>query len=111
MQRPWLCLLLLTASLWSIAGGQLDSPGQGEDPIKSCFCQLEGVLEDCPCQAATVDAFNQNIHQQLSPLLHHPYFRYFQVYARFLVLVFNATYSRWTFRGHAATGLGMTASA
>lgn len=79
MQRPWLCILLLTAFWLSIAGGQLGSPGQKEDPIKSCFCQLEGVLEDCPCEAAAVDAFNQNIHQQLSPLLNHPYFRYFQV--------------------------------
>jgi len=79
MQRPWFCVLLLTASWLSIAGGQFGSAGQEEDPINSCFCQLEGVLEDCPCEAATVDAFNQNIHQQLSSLLHHPYFRYFQV--------------------------------
>jgi len=79
MQRTLLCLFLLTAFWLSIAGGQLGSPGQKEDPVKSCFCQLEGVLEDCPCEAATVDAFNQNIHQQLAPLLHHPYFRYFQV--------------------------------
>ena len=79
MQSPWFCLLLMTASLLSIAGGQLDPAGQEEDPIKSCFCQLEGVLEDCPCEAAKVDAFNQDIQQQLSPLLHQPYFRYFQV--------------------------------
>jgi len=79
MQRTLLCLFLLTAFWLSIAGGQLGSPGQKEDPVKSCFCQLEGVLEDCPCEAATVDAFNKNIHKQLSPLLHHPYFRYFQV--------------------------------
>ena len=73
MQRSWIFLLLLASSwLLPIASGQ-------EDPLKSCFCQLEGVLEDCPCEAATVDAFNQKIHQQLSPLLHHPYFRYFQV--------------------------------
>ena len=69
----------MTASLLSIAGGQLDPAGQEEDPIKSCFCQLEGVLEDCPCEAAKVDAFNQDIQQQLSPLLNQPYFRYFQV--------------------------------
>ena len=77
MSRFWTLLFLVAACLLSFVGSESDI--KGSDPINSCFCQLEGVLEDCPCEAATVDNFNQKLRLQLSPLLHHPYFRYFQV--------------------------------
>jgi len=77
MSRSWRFLFLVAAFLLSLVGSESDP--KGSDPINSCFCQLEGVLEDCPCEAATVDNFNQKLRLQLSPLLHHPYFRYFQV--------------------------------
>jgi len=45
----------------------------------SCFCKLEGVLEDCPCTAVTIDQFNSQLHTNLLRLLETEYFRYFQV--------------------------------
>ena len=79
MSRFWTLLFLVAACVLSFVGSE--SYPKGSDPINSCFCQLEGVLEDCPCEAATVDVFNQKLRHQLSPLLHHPYFRYFQVFS------------------------------
>ena len=79
MSRFWTLLFLVAACVLSFVGSESDP--KGSDPINSCFCQLKGVLEDCPCEAATVDDFNQKLRHQLSPLLHHPYFRYFQVFS------------------------------
>merc|ERR1719308_388523 len=45
----------------------------------SCFCKLEGILEDCPCTAVTIDQFNSQLHTNLLRLLETEYFRYFQV--------------------------------
>ena len=89
-----------------------ESDPKGSDPINSCFCQLEGVLEDCPCEAATVDDFNQKLRHQLSPLLHHPYFRYFQV----CLIIPSAGANSYSYLsrsispGLASTGQGMMAN-
>lgn len=52
---------------------------QQQADLASCFCQLDGVLEDCPCQAATIDTYNSVLRPQLLPILSSYYFRYFQV--------------------------------
>jgi len=50
------------------------------DDKSPCFCNLQGVLDDCPCTAQTLDVFNsQQIHKPLMELLKTYYFRYFQV--------------------------------
>ena len=130
MSRFWTLLFLVAACLLSFVGSESDI--KGSDPINSCFCQLEGVLEDCPCEAATVDDFNQKMRHQLSPLLHHPYFRYFQVFliipSAGAVLVFSSLFhedymmellqmpkikpfpSRSISPGLASTGQGMMAN-
>lgn len=45
----------------------------------SCFCKLSGVLEDCACNADTIDQFNAQLRPNLIKLLETDYFRYFQV--------------------------------
>ena len=62
MSRFWTLLFLVAACVLSFVGSESDP--KGSDPINSCFCQLEGVLEDCPCEAATVDDFNQKLARQ-----------------------------------------------
>jgi len=52
---------------------------QKQADLASCFCQLDGVLEDCPCQANTIDTFNSMLRPHLLPILNSYYFRYFQV--------------------------------
>ncbi|CAL8080814.1 unnamed protein product [Orchesella dallaii] len=49
---------------------------------ESCFCQLQGTIDDCTCQidTETVDQFNNyKVYPRLSSLLSKDYFRYFQV--------------------------------
>eukprot|EP00092_Neocalanus_flemingeri_P001376 GFUD01001468.1.p1 GENE.GFUD01001468.1~~GFUD01001468.1.p1 ORF type:complete len:474 (-),score=69.20 GFUD01001468.1:201-1622(-) len=50
-----------------------------KNTANSCFCKLDGVLEDCPCTAVTIDQFNSKFHPSLLKLLETDYFRYFQV--------------------------------
>lgn len=46
----------------------------------SCFCKLEGEVDDCLCSVASIDSLNNNkIFPRLQSLLTKNYFRYFKV--------------------------------
>lgn len=57
----------------SFNAGDLSSGG-------TCFCQLQGKVDDCSCNIDTVDYYNNaKIYPRLASLLHKDYFRFFKV--------------------------------
>ncbi|XP_034253391.1 ero1-like protein isoform X1 [Thrips palmi] len=50
------------------------------DASQSCFCKLEGQIDDCSCNVDTVDHFNNmKIFPRLQSLLSADYFRFYKV--------------------------------
>lgn len=46
----------------------------------SCFCKLQGEIDDCSCEIESVDSFNNNkVIPLLDDLLQRDYFRYYKV--------------------------------
>lgn len=72
----------LLLSLWlpvSLAGQSQASLDHLLPLSDKCFCQLDGVIDDCSCKVDTVDDFNnQKIYPRLKSLMAKDYFRYFQ---------------------------------
>ena len=63
-RKMFLCWLMLMLKLVS-----------GEEPT-GCFCSVYGnTLEDCACDAGTIDDFNDGIHEDLMKILKDDYFR------------------------------------
>jgi len=62
-----------------VASKEQVTAGRDSATENSCFCKLSGVLEDCACNAVTIDQFNAQLHPNLIKLLETDYFRYFQV--------------------------------
>jgi len=80
-----LVLLLLadqsqqTKTSFGIFSGQHQPESPSLPLSEKCFCQLDGVIDDCSCKVDTVDDFNnKKIYPRLKSLLAKDYFRYFQ---------------------------------
>lgn len=57
------------------SGGDGDNGGLG-----TCFCQLQGKVDDCSCTIDTIDSFNNfHVYPILNSLLQKDYFRFFKV--------------------------------
>lgn len=72
-------LILLVGNLVTFHGTVSATPGYvtGEE---SCFCKLQGEIDDCSCIVENVDSFNnEKVFPLLDALLHKDYFRYYKV--------------------------------
>ena len=79
--RPTVILLLTAALAFHAAFAIFGSPkaNKKDDADSTCFCKLEGKIDDCFCDIHTVDYFNNmKIFPRLQSLLAKPYFKYFQ---------------------------------
>lgn len=74
MVRHSVALLLLVVT---IGASSRNKDGVSKD---SCFCLLQGKVDDCACNIDTIDHFNNfKVHPILKSLLQKDYFRFFKV--------------------------------
>ncbi|KAL1428088.1 hypothetical protein MTO96_016982 [Rhipicephalus appendiculatus] len=74
MVRHSVALLLLVVTIGS---SSRNKDGVSED---SCFCLLQGKVDDCACNIDTIDHFNNfKVYPILKSLLQKDYFRFFKV--------------------------------
>jgi len=78
MGRYFFLVLLFVLSLTS-SEDQVSDIKPEEVTQKFSSCNLDGVLEDCPCTVETIEKFNYNFNPSLLKLLETDYFRYFEV--------------------------------
>jgi len=51
-----------------------------DETDESCFCQLQGEIDDCSCKVEMLDSFNNvKFFPRLKSLLERDYFRYYKV--------------------------------
>lgn len=75
MVRHSVAFLLLMVAVGSSSSRKKD--GASED---SCFCLLQGKVDDCACNIDTIDHFNNfKVYPILKSLLQKDYFRFFKV--------------------------------
>lgn len=72
--------VIVLISLTSVSLTATQDVSRDDTHRESCFCQLQGMVDDCQCNIDTIDHFNNyKIYPVLNSLLQKDYFRFFKV--------------------------------